>query len=392
PEEYCPTCFKKITLPDNVEEKKENFCSKECELKAKEDKRLFNNIFTSDETSEKSYVSSMSSCYGISTYDIESEIIYYENPEVETIHVMSVNPNEKDPQNNNLNDYTNQNDQNGQNDQNDNIQEYQYKSNSDSNVLFYYTDGSGEKDQHLDLNKNNNGPQYNKDDVEIIKVDDHHNHEEEEEEEENVDDLENELNQHGHTDIDKESFLQFFDSRMKSTTTSGVNEKIISFYKQLCWEKEYFYPLLILKLLILIIQDELCFKKKIKLLNLSTNHPLPSNGQHLPLLQYQKSPRKPKINNIINKNNHNHNHNNNKPNTISPPSVPLNCDKMSLEKPVIYTLWDHIETFPYIENFSKNSSNLDLETNNEFSNNDLKFFNLIHTLFYDVFYEFEECK
>jgi len=370
-EEYCPTCFKKITLPDNVEEKKENFCSKECELKSKEDKRLFHNIFTSDETSEKSYVSSMSSCYGISTYDIESEIIYYDNPEVETIHVVSTNPEEIKSQMNASND-KNSNDQNNDN---QNTQEELYQSNSDSNVLFYYTNGSGEKENHIDLNNNNN-----KDDVEIIKVGDNNNHDEEDEENEDEDEDESDQ-QHGYTDIDKESFLQFFDSKTKSTTTSGVNEKIVAFYQQLCWEKEYFYPLLILKLLILIIQDELCFKKKIKLLDIS-NCPLPSNNQHLPPLQYQKSPRRVKINN--NKNN------NNKPNVISPPSLPMNYNQKSVEKPVIYTLWDHIETFPYIENYSKSSSNLDLETNNEFSNNDLKFFNLIHTLFYDVFYEFED--
>jgi hypothetical protein len=93
-EEYCQTCFKKIVLPDNVEEKKENFCSRECELKSKEAKRLFNNIFSTDETTEKSYFSSMSSCYGISSYDIESEIIYCDNPIVETeIDLISLKTN-----------------------------------------------------------------------------------------------------------------------------------------------------------------------------------------------------------------------------------------------------------------------------------------------------------
>ncbi|ORX52114.1 SET domain-containing protein [Piromyces finnis] len=360
-EEYCPTCFKKIILPDNIVEKKENFCSKECESKAKEDKRLFKNIFISDKTSEKSYLSSMSSCYGISTYDIESEIIYYDYPEVETIHIESTKPN-------NMNPPQKSQSNNRKMDQNDD----NHKSDNSDNILFYYTDEPSEKDQPFEIHNDDD-----KQDIEIIKLNDFYNYDKE-----NMDDQEND-SQLDPIDIDKESFLQLFDSKTKSTTTSGVNEKIITYYHQLCWEKEYFYPLLILKLLVLIIQDELCFKKKIKLLNCSNNNPLFNNDQHHPPLHYQKSPKKSKsIGDIMNKNN--------KAYTLSPPSTPLNPNQKLIDNLVIYTLWDHIETFPYIENFSKSTSNNDLEINNEFSNNDLKFFNLIHTLFYDVFYEFED--
>jgi len=260
-------------------------------------------------------------------------------------------------------------------------------------------------------------------DVEIIKVDDslndnnggNNNH-----------NYSNNIN-HGFNfdslDINKDSLFQFFDSKTKSTTTSGVNEKIISYYKQLCWEKEYFYPILILKLLILIIQDELCFKKKIKLLGLSPNYPTTSSNHPRNLQKHQKliknnypshvnnnikiynysNPQyhlqqqqqhhhhqqisqlyqqKNKVKNNLNNNNNNNNNNNDNNNKTSNEN----------EKPIIYTLYDHIETFPYINEYHKHSSNINMEINNEFSKHDLKFFNLIHTLFYDAFYEFEDCK
>ena len=379
-EEYCPTCFKKIVLQDNIEEKKENFCSKECEFKAAEDKRLFNNIFTYDETSEKSYVSSISSCYGISSYDIESEVVYYEDSEIETIHIAAL-PQNFEPQNNmikkNDDDISSKN--TSYNDKNDDI---------DSIIFNYTSNSNNENSQVLEPDKNSiNQVTDLNNDIKIIKVNKFLDSDD--------DDNDNENNEHynqssdfyqcNSMDIDRESFLQFFDTKTKSTTTSGVNEKIISFYKQLCWENEYFYPLLILKLLILIIQDELCFKKKIKFMDLSSNIPLVSYHQEYPHSQHPKFliSQNPKINNTVE---NKYKIGNNKSNQ------PQKHVKNKNDKPIIYTLWDHIESFPYIKNYSKVSTDINIETKNEFSKYDLKFFNLIHTLFYDALYEFEDCK
>lgn len=389
-EEYCPTCFKRVIIPENIEEKKENFCSKECELKAMEGKRLFNNIFTSDEISEKSYVSSMSSCYGISSYDIESEVIYYENPEVETINISTIPPqNFKQQNNDTLKKNVKDQDIPSKKINNNN------KSYSNSNVIFYYTDNSNnENNPILELDNNNNNTIDLNNDIEIIKVNENLDSGDDNK---NDDDHYSQVNDpylYNNMDIDRESFLQFFDTKTKSTTTSGVNEKIISYYNQLCWEKEYFYPLLILKLLILIIQDELCFKKKIKLLDLSKNHPIEFNQQQYQYSQHPKIIKSQnfKTNNPVDNNNIKYrigNNNNNKFINQQQPQSNVNV-KNKNDKPIIYTLWDHIETFPYINNYSKISSDINVETNNEFSKHDLKFFNLIHTLFYDTFYEFED--
>ncbi|ORX76064.1 SET domain-containing protein [Anaeromyces robustus] len=381
-EEYCQSCFKKIIFQDNVEEKKENFCSKECEIKSKESKRLFNNIFSSDEISEKSYFSTMSSCYGISSYDIESEIIYYDNPEVETINLVS-KPN-----------------RNG-------ILTPPHQSSLPNNVKIIneiFEDG-GSQNLESNIKKLNFDQNYNDNDVEIIKINDHINQNNNDNDDDNISD--NNSHYQDDFEIDKESLFQFFDTKTKSTTTSGVNEKILSYYDQLCWEKEYFYPLLILKVLILIIQDELCFKKKIKLLEKPSTTPPQKH-----INQKNNCPNHNKNNVNINNNNNNNNNNNDNDNITNynnnnnnnnknkfnyhhfqhqqqQHQQKINYPKPSNEKITIYTLWDHIETFPYIEEYPK-YTDLNNETNNAFSKYDLKFFNLIHTLFYDVFYEFED--
>eukprot|EP00833_Pecoramyces_ruminatium_P017081 jgi/Orpsp1_1/1191113/evm.model.d7180000083592.1 len=402
-EEYCQTCFKKIIFQDNIEEKKENFCSKECELKSKESKKLFNNIFSTDETTEKSYISTMSSCYGISTYDIESEIIYYDNPEIETININS-NNNDIEFQNNNsiINEINNKVHINQTN-------QFGSIPAKDITTIFNYTEDSDNNNNIIENNHINVNQEVNdNNDVEIIKIDgnfDNDNNNNYNDRDDN-DENENE-NEDEQIEIDKDSLLQFFDSKTKSTTTSGVNEKIISYYKQLCWEKEYFYPLLILKLLILIIQDELCFKKKIKLLGISPNRPPTSTQNPHNLQQHQKLIKNNfpcRTNNNIriynNPNQHQQQKQQQQEFQLQPQSQksPINNtplinhnNKNCNEKPMIYTLWDHIETFPYIENYPKYHSNINSEINNEFSKHDLKFFNLIHTLFYDAFYEFEDC-